>query len=79
MIEKNELITRLQNAAKTEESLVSIYSNHMQSVLAHSGLEMDVRREISAILQKLTGDSYGHDDFMLDLIDSLSKSDKDVY
>lgn len=79
MIEKSQLIDRLSDAVKMEESLISIYSNHLLSVLAYSSLDRKVQAEITGILQRLAGDSVGHDDFMLALIDSLSNGTENVY
>ncbi len=79
MIEKSQLIDRLREAVKMEEDLVSIYSNHMRSVLAYSSLDRKVQAEIMLILQKLTSDSRGHDDLLLGLVDSLSNGAQNVY
>lgn len=79
MIEKSQLIDRLREAVKMEENLISIYSNHMRSVLAYSSLDRKVQAEITSILQKLAGDSFGHEDLLLDLVDSLSNGTENVY
>ncbi|NTV05256.1 MAG: hypothetical protein HGA59_01935 [Chlorobiaceae bacterium] len=79
MIEKNELLEKLRDAAKMEGALITIYSNHLTTILGHSRLEEEIQAEITFILKKLIGDSKRHDDFMNDLITSISKSTKNVY
>ena len=62
-----------------EGALITIYSNHLTTILGHSRLEQHVQAEITVILKKLIGDSKRHDDVMNDLITSISNSDKNVY
>jgi hypothetical protein len=79
MIKKNDLLEKLSDAAKMEGALITIYSNHLNTVLGYSRLDQEIQSEITFILKKLIGDSKRHDDVMNNLIASISNSGKNVY
>lgn len=79
MIEKKELIKKLGDSIKTEESLIAIYSDHLKNAVTYSSIKKAVASEIVENLEKLKGDCVGHKMMIKNLIDSISKSEKDVY
>ncbi len=79
MKDKSELIKKLRDSIKAEESLVTIYSNHIKNVMAYSSMNKVTADEILAALDKLKGGCLGHKTVLNRLIESISNSDTDVY
>ena len=79
MITKEKLMDSLNEALKTEESAIPLYSKHIGSTLFFSPFEEDKRKRIEQILNILTHDSQRHARVIEDLIDKLKNEDKDVY
>ena len=83
MIEKKELLKKISAIEQSEESVIAIYSNHIQHVLRYSTLEKDVQKKILDMLQKLNSDL--QDDLQVrksttkQLIESIEKSEKNVF
>jgi len=83
MIEKKELLKKISAIEQSEESVIAIYSNHIQHVLRYSTLEKDVQKKILDTLQKLNSDL--QDDLQVrksttkQLIESIEKSEKNVF
>ncbi len=79
MIEKNELLKRIKGVEQSEESVIAIYSNHIQNVLRYSTLSEDVQFKVLDMLQKLDADIQNHKSMTKQLIESIIKNGKDVY
>ena len=72
-------MTHLNEALKTEENAIPLYSKHIGSTLFFSPFEEEKRKRIQEILNKLIYDSQRHARMIEDLIDKLKSEDKDVY
>ncbi len=79
MIGKNELLRRIHEVEQSEESVVAIYSNHIQHVIRYSTLKEDVQLKILDMLQQLNADLQEHKSKTKKLIESIVKNGKDVY
>jgi len=79
MINKIELLKKLGDSIKSEESLIGIYSDHLQNAIVYSTINKAMADEIVENLEKLKNDSVGHKMMINNLIDAISKSEKDVY
>ncbi|MEI6651732.1 MAG: hypothetical protein WCL42_04035 [Chlorobiaceae bacterium] len=79
MIEKKELLKKISAIEQSEESVIAIYSNHIQHVLRYSTLGKDVQGEILRMLQELNSDLEGHKSTTKQLIESIVKSGKNVF
>lgn len=79
MIEKNELLKKISAIEESEESVIAIYSNHIQNVLRYSTLDEQVQSRILNMLKKLDADMQKQKSFTKALIESIGKSSKDVY
>ncbi len=79
MIEKNELLKKIKGIEQSEESVIAIYSNHIQNVLRYSTLSEDVQFKVLDMLQKLDADLQDQKSMTKQLIESIIKSGKDVY
>jgi len=79
MIEKQKLLHKICAIEQSEESVISIYSNHIQNVLRYSTLDEKVQSRILDMLQQLDADMQIQKNYTKDLIESIEKSTKDVY
>jgi len=79
MIEKKELLKKISAIEQSEESVIAIYSNHIQHVLRYSTLGKDVQVKILDMLQKLNTDMQDHKSATKQLIESIVKSEKNVF
>ncbi|MEI6639627.1 MAG: hypothetical protein FDX02_04370 [Chlorobium sp.] len=79
MIEKQELLHKICAIEQSEESVISIYSNHIQNVLRYSTLDERVQSRILDMLQQLDADMQIQKNYTKTLIESIEKSTKDVY
>jgi hypothetical protein len=79
MIGKNELLRRIHEIEQSEESVIAIYSNHIQHVIRYSTLKEDVQLKILDMLQRLNADLQEHKSKTKTLIESIVKNGKDVY
>ncbi|MBN1787662.1 MAG: hypothetical protein JW806_04640 [Sedimentisphaerales bacterium] len=76
---KEKLINLLEEAAKTEESALPLYTRHLSSTLFLSDFDTNEQQRISQILQILENESKGHQRTLLSLIDKIKEDNKDVY
>jgi hypothetical protein len=76
---KQELLSFLQEATKTEESAIPLYVKHIDSTLFLSGFGEDAQEQIRQILNQLHRGSTRHSKIYRRLIDTVEKEDKDVY
>jgi hypothetical protein len=79
MIEKKELLKKISAIEQSEESVIAIYSNHIQNVLRYSTLDEKVQSKILSMLQKLDVDMQTQKSYTKALIESIEKNSKDVY
>ena len=79
MINKKELLKKLGDSLKSEESLIGIYAAHLQNAVAYSAIKKAMSAEIFENLERLKGECAGHKIAIKRLMDSISKSEKDVY
>lgn len=79
MIKKEELLKRIRAIDQSEESVISIYSTHIQNVLRYSNIDEAVQNRVLETLRKLNADLKEHKEITSRLIDSIVKSGKDVY
>ncbi len=79
MIEKKELLKKISAIEQSEESVIAIYSNHIQHVLRYSTLGKDVQAKILDMLQKLNSDLQEHKLTTNQLIESIETSGKNVF
>ncbi len=79
MIGKNELLRRINEIEQSEESVIAIYSNHIQHVIRYSTLNEEVQLKILDMLKKLNADLQEHRSKTKQLLESIVKSGKDVY
>ncbi|MFZ4801905.1 MAG: hypothetical protein ACOYLR_07965 [Chlorobium sp.] len=79
MIEKGELLKQISAIEQSDESVIAIYSTHIQHVLRYSTLAQDVQDKVMGILQRLDADLKTHKSTIKKLVDFIVKSGKDVY
>lgn len=76
---KQELLNLLQEAVKTEESAIPLYTKHISSTLFLSGFDEGAKERIRQILEKLYRESTGHSKIYKKLIDRIQGENQDVY
>jgi hypothetical protein len=76
---KNELLEALQEALKTEESAMPLYTRHIESTLFLSDFNADEQKQIGQILHVLNAESSRHRESLLQLISKVESEDKNVY
>lgn len=76
---KNELLEALQEALKTEESAMPLYTKHIDSTLFLSGFDLAEQEQIGRILHTLNVESTHHGMALQLLINKIKSEDKDVY
>jgi len=76
---KQELLSSLQEAMKTEESAIPLYTRHIDSTLFLSGFDEDAQERIRQILNRLRREAMEHGEIYKRLIDTVEKEEKDVY
>jgi len=76
---KQELLKLLQNALKTEEIAMPLYTRHIDSTLFLSGFDPDAQKRMSGILHTLNIESTHHGMALQWLINKIQSEDKDVY
>lgn len=79
MITKEALVGLLEEAYKTEESAIPLYTKHIGSTLFLSGLEEEKQQRIRQILNRLECESENHSRKFQYLINQVKKRAKDVY
>ena len=76
---KQKLLNSMQEALKTEESAIPLYTKHIGSTLFLSGFGEDAQKQIRQILNRLRRESMEHGEIYKRLIDTVEKEEKDVY
>jgi len=76
---KTELLARLEEGVKIEESAIVIYSRHFTDTLFFSGFDEARRQKIRDILQTLHDDSQRHRVIFERLGAEVCKGEKNVY
>lgn len=76
---KEQFISSLAEIVRREESLVAIYTSHLQAIMQWSGIAEQDRAEVRSILTTLCDDSKGHRQYFTELLASVSRGDIDVY
>ena len=76
---KEELIKRIQEGIKTEESAVTIYSRHLSAIVTKSGLPKADVSQIKKILEILINANQQHKDFLISLMKRIQGEAIDVY
>lgn len=76
---KDELISMLEEGIKIEESLIPLYAKHISSTLFLSEYPEKKREEIKTVLNSLENDSEAHKNIYMRLLEKTKGEDKDVY
>ena len=79
MLEKNDLLSILNEGLKTEEEIIPIYSKHIDNALFFSSFSEENKRAIKEILMMLRDDSLRHKKMFEGVIAEVKISQKDVY
>ncbi|NMW21367.1 MAG: hypothetical protein HKK67_07000 [Chlorobiaceae bacterium] len=79
MITRTDLLKQLHKAENSEESVIIIITGHLSQAIHNSKLKSEEQTKIIELMQKLSNDSVGHKAIILDLIQSIKESDRDVY
>jgi len=79
MITKEKLVNELNEALKTEESAIPLYTKHVSSTLFLADMEKEKVFRIKEILDVLNSDSRKHAETFNGLINKIEGGDKDVY
>jgi len=79
MIEKEKLLAKLRGQINNDERLISIYSDHIRNSMRHSPLRKEVVAQITSMLQKRKEVSAAHEAARKKLVETIAKSDRDVY
>ncbi len=77
-MKKEELLTRLREAVKTEESVVEIYLSHLSAIVSVSGLSRRDVKTIKEILEHNAEASRRHREIVLSLIGRVEGEARDV-
>ena len=79
MITKEQLLNELNEALKTEESAIPLYTKHVSSTLFLADMEKEKVSRIKEILGILNSDSQKHAEMFKSLINRIEGDAKDVY
>ena len=79
MIQKDELIEKLKMATTSDAYLISVYANHIRQAIPYSTLKKEVIEAILDALRRRKEVSDSHEIIINQLVESISKSDKNVY
>ena len=79
MIQKDELIEMLKRATISDAYLISVYANHIRQAIPYSTLKKEVIEAILDALRRRKEVSDSHEIIINQLVESISKSDKNVY
>jgi len=78
-LNKEEVIKILQECIRTEESAIVLYTRHIESTFAVSGLDSAWQMKISSTLGVLSKDSQRHKQTFEKVLVQVKESEKDVY
>jgi rubrerythrin len=76
---REELLSRLQEALKTEESAVTIYAGHLSAIVTRSGLPDEAISHIKKTLDELIEENKKHKRELTSLIQQIEGESIDVY
>jgi hypothetical protein len=79
MATKQEFLDFLNEALKTEESYLPLYTRHISSTLFLSGFEQEQKDRIRRILMTLHKESTEHAETFKRRIQTVEAGDKNVY
>lgn len=79
MLTKEKLLVELNEALKTEESAIPLYTKHVSSTLFLADMEDEDISRIKEILDILNYDSRKHARIFKSLINKIEGDTKDVY
>ncbi|MCK4887203.1 MAG: hypothetical protein KAS96_07420 [Planctomycetes bacterium] len=79
MITKEKLVNELNEALKTEESAIPLYTKHVSSTLFLADMEKEKVFRIKEILDILNSESSEHARIYKGLINRVEEEAKDVY
>ncbi len=76
---KDELISVLEEGLKIEESLIPLYTRHISSTLPLAEFSQKKREEIKTVLSSLRNGSGVHKKIYTRLLEKVKGEDKNVY
>jgi len=76
---KEELIKQIQEAIKTEESAIAIYSRHLSAIIERSGLPKSDIAQVRQILNTLNEANQRHRRILSSLLKQVQGESIDVY
>lgn len=76
---RKQLIKKLQEAMKTEESAVTIYAKHLSAIVSRSGLSESDVSQIKKIFETLIDANKKHKAFLESLLKRVQGESIDVY
>ncbi len=76
---KEELILHIQEAMKTEESAIAIYSRHLSAISRRSGLPNETLSRIQKTLDTLIRANQEHKNLLTTLLRRIQGESIDVY
>jgi len=79
MIQKDKLLSRINELTDLEKSLIPLLNKHITSSLFFSGLNEDDRNMIVEYFQNLVITKTGHIERLADIKNDLTGRDKNVY
>ena len=78
-MKREELIRRLRDAMKTEESAIAIYSRHLAAIVDKSGLPESTSSEIKRTLKGLIDANVKHKNLISGLLMRIEGESIDVF
>lgn len=79
MVDKKEIIKLVEECAKIEESVIPLYSKHIDNTLFLSGFDAGSAAGVRSILDKLKKDSERHKGVFESLLARIERSSQNVY
>jgi rubrerythrin len=79
VIKKNELIIRLLQLHREEESAISIYTKHLENTFPLPRIRPEAQEEIKSMLLTLIMESEVHTRMFEEILKKVKESKKDVY
>jgi len=79
MASKQEIIKMVDECVKVEESVIPLYSKHIENTVFLSGFDKGSASEVRRILDRVKTDSEKHKVIFDGLLTKIKESSKDVY
>jgi len=76
---RDELLQKLREALKTEESAVTIYARHLSAIITRSGLSAEAISSIKKTLEALIQENKRHKQVLTTVIQEVEGESIDVY